>query len=67
MLRWDYLTVAFRSVLGDVRSEDIRTSFQVMGKGMLGIFVVMLLIFLVIVILNRVTRKKSKSDKNRKE
>lgn len=67
MFQWNHLAAAFHSLLGEVKSEDISDSFLVMGKGMLGIFVVMLLIFLVIVILNRATKGKSKSDKNHKE
>ena len=67
MLYFNYLTVAFRSVLGDVKSEDIGNSFQLMGKGMLGIFIVMLLIFLVIVVLNHATGKQTKSDKDHKD
>lgn len=54
MLNWNLLT-AFYSVVGEVKSVDISKSLELMGKGMLGIFVVMLLIFLVIVLLNRFT------------
>ncbi len=52
------LTVLFRSVLGDVQSEDLWSSLELMGKGMIGIFVVMLLIALVILILNKTTKNK---------
>ena len=52
------LTVLFRSVLGDVQSEDVWSSLELMGKGMIGIFVVMLLIALVILILNKTTKNK---------
>ena len=65
MLQWNALAVAFRSVMGDVKSEDIGASFQIMGKGMLGIFIVMMLIFLVIVVLNRTTEKKKKNGPDR--
>lgn len=61
MLNWNLLT-AFTSIVGDVKSVDIAKSFQLMGMGMLGIFIVMLLIFLVIVILNKTTGGK-KNDK----
>lgn len=44
--------------MGEVKSSDIGASFNLMGRGMLGIFIVMLLIYLVIYILNRVTGKK---------
>lgn len=52
------LLTAFNSVLGPVASEDINKSLQLMGFGMLGIFIVMLLIFLVILILGKTTREK---------
>ena len=52
------LLTAFTSVLGDVKTDDINKSLQLMGLGMLGIFIVMLLIFLVIIILNKTTREK---------
>ncbi|HHV31421.1 OadG-related small transporter subunit [Caproiciproducens sp. LBM24188] len=54
LLNWNFLT-AFTSVVGEVKNADITKSFELMGKGMLGIFVVMLLIYLVIVLLNRFT------------
>lgn len=57
ILNWNYLT-AFTSVVGNVKSEDISRSLELMGKGMAGIFVVMLLIYLVIVLLNRFTGGK---------
>lgn len=53
-----YLLTAFQSIVGGVKSSDIGASFELMGKGMLGIFVVMLLIYLVCVVLNRATNKK---------
>lgn len=52
------LLTAFNSVLGPVASEDINKSLELMGLGMLGIFIVMLLIFLVIVILGKTTHDK---------
>lgn len=52
------LLTAYHGMMGDVNGADIGRSFQLMGQGMLGIFVVMLLIFLTIVILNRTTGKK---------
>ncbi len=46
------------------RQANIDAALQVMGQGMLGIFVVMILIYIVIVILNAVTApKKSKNEK----
>ncbi len=58
-LSWMFLT-AFTSVMGEVKTEDISHSLELMGKGMLGIFVVMVLIFLVIVILNKMGSGKKK-------
>lgn len=59
MLNWNFLT-AFTSIVGDVKNVDISKSFELMGKGMLGIFIVMLLIFLVIYLLNRFTSNSTK-------
>ncbi len=61
MTNWNLLT-AFTSIMGDVQNVDISKSFQLMGMGMLGIFIVMLLIYLVIVVLNKTTggRKNNK-------
>ena len=56
---WMLLT-AFTSVLGEVKSEELFRSLELMGKGMLGILVVMVLIFLVIKGLNTVTGSKKK-------
>ena len=61
MLHFNLLAVAFTSLVGDVQSGDIAKSFALMGKGMLGIFIVMLLIYLVIVVLDKTT-KNSKDD-----
>ena len=54
---WMLLT-AFTSVLGEVKSEELVRSLELMGKGMLGILVVMLLIFVVIVLLNKIKPRK---------
>lgn len=54
---WMLLT-AFTSVLGEVKSEELFRSLELMGKGMLGILVVMLLIFVVIVLLNKIKPRK---------
>jgi hypothetical protein len=51
------LAIAFHSVLGNVESSDISHSLELMGKGMLGIFIVMVLIYLVTVLLDKVTGK----------
>lgn len=57
MMNWNFLA-AFTSVIGVVQNEDIAKSFKLMGFGMLGIFIVMLLIYLVIVGLNGATGNK---------
>ena len=58
MWNLNLLTIAFTSLLGSVSNEDIGKSLRLMGMGMLGIFIVMLVIFLVIVILNKATAPK---------
>ena len=58
MWNLNLLTVAFTSLLGSVSNEDIGKSLRLMGLGMLGIFIVMVVIFLVIVILNKATTPK---------
>jgi len=58
MWNLNVLTIAFTSLLGSVSNEDIGKSLRLMGMGMLGIFIVMLVIFLVIVILNKATAPK---------
>ena len=52
-----FLLAAYQGPVGQVSRENIDYSLELMGKGMAGIFVVMLLIFLVIVLLNRFTKK----------
>ncbi len=52
------LAKAFDSALGPVQTEDIMKSLELMGKGMLGIFVVMVLIFVLIFCLNHFTGNK---------
>jgi hypothetical protein len=64
MLNLNLLAVAFTSLLGDVDSMDISKSFSLMGKGMLGIFIVMLLIFLVIAVLNKATGGQKGEEDN---
>ncbi len=60
-MKWmvmNLLAKAFDSALGPVQTEDIMKSLELMGKGMLGIFVVMVLIFILIFCLNRFTGNK---------
>ncbi len=60
MMNLTTLAIAFQSVLGPVSTEDIDRSLGLMGKGMLGIFIVMVLIYALIVGLDKVTSKKEK-------
>ncbi len=55
------LLPAFKSAMGEVSQLDISRSLELMGKGMLGILVVMVLIFLVIKGLNTATGSKKKN------
>ena len=55
-MRYGFLLSAYQGPVGPVNGADIGRSLELMGKGMTGIFLVMLLIFLVIVILNRTTK-----------
>ncbi len=57
MLNWNLLA-AYPGPVGPVKSADILSSLGLMGKGMLGIFIVMLLIYLVTYILNRTAGKE---------
>lgn len=54
----NFLAKTFDSALGPVQTEDIMKSLELMGKGMLGIFIVMVLIFILIFCLNRFTGNK---------
>lgn len=56
------LSIAFQSLLGPVSSENIDHSLELMGKGMLGIFIVMVLIYALIVGLDKVTGGKAKKQ-----
>ncbi len=58
LMMMNMLAKAFDSALGPVQTEDIMRSLELMGKGMLGIFIVMVLIFLLIFCLNRFTGNK---------
>ena len=55
---YGFLLTAYQGLVGPVEGVNINKSFGLMGKGMGGIFVVMLLIYLVIVILNKTTKKE---------
>ncbi len=62
-----FLNTAFNSALGPVELDDIWKSLRLMLEGMVGIFVVMVLIFLVIFILGRAFDRKKDDDTDKKE
>lgn len=64
---YNFLDTAFNSALGLVDLEDIWKSLRLMLEGMVGIFVVMVLIFLVIFILSRTFDRKKDDDTDKKE
>lgn len=64
---YNFLDTAFQSALGPVDLEDIWKSLRLMLEGMVGIFVVMVLIFLVIFILSRAFDRKKDDDTDKKE
>ena len=51
-------SVHFQSLLGDVTDQEVLDSLKLMGFGMLGILIVMVLIWVVIAVLNRVSSGK---------
>lgn len=63
----NFLNTAFNSALGPVDMDDIWKSLRLMLEGMVGIFVVMLLIFLVIFILGKAFDRKKDDDTDKKE
>ena len=64
---YNFLDTAFNSALGPVDLEDIWKSLRLMLEGMVGIFVVMALIFLVIFLLSRTFDRKKDDDTDKKE
>ncbi len=52
----------FKSIMGDVENPVVLKALELMLYGMAGIFVVMILIFAVIAILNRATKPKDGKD-----
>ena len=62
-----FLNTAFNSALGPVDMEDVWKSLRLMLEGMVGIFVVMVLIFLVIFILSKTFDRKKDDDTDKKE
>ena len=60
-MKWMILNTLARAVdsaLGPDQTEDIKSARELLGKGMLGIFIVMVLIFILIFCLNRFTGNK---------
>ena len=64
---YNFLDTAFNSALGPVDLEDIWKSLRLMLEGIVGVFVVMVLIFLVIFILSRTFDRKKDDDTDKKE
>ena len=56
---YGFLLTAYQGLVGPVESVSISRSLELLGKGMVGIFVVMLLIYLIIVVLNKATSNKT--------
>ncbi len=56
--------LGYQGPIGPVSDGDVGTAFRLMGLGMLGIFVVMLLICLVVAVLNWAAGKKSGRKKS---
>ena len=50
------------ALFGAVNMEDLMNSFRIMGQGMLGIFVVLVLIALIVALLAKVTNRKTKEE-----
>ena len=59
MLQLQLLAALYSTPRGEVTQDSVMKSLKLMGMGMLGIFVVMVLIFLVIAILDKTTRGKN--------
>lgn len=53
----------FQSALGMVNEETLMQALKLVLYGMVGIFIVMVLIYAVIVVLNRVTAREAKKEK----
>lgn len=57
-MNYGFLLTAYQGLVGPVDGENIGRSLELLWKGWGGVFVVMLLIYLVIAILNRATKNK---------
>ena len=57
------LSVLFQSALGEVTDTDLINSLKLMLLGMVGILIVMIFIWIVIAVLNRLPGKDNKQGK----
>ena len=57
------LSVLFQSALGEVTDTDLINSIKLMLFGMVGILIVMIFIWIVIAVLNRLPGKDNKQGK----
>lgn len=57
----------FNSLIGIVRTADIKNSLWLMLQGMVGIFLVMFIIYLVIVVLSKASSKRIDNNDNEQE
>ncbi len=57
------LSVLFQSALGEVTDTDLINSLKLMLFGMVGILIVMIFIWIVIAVLNRLPSKDNKQGK----
>ena len=55
---YGFLLTAYQGLVGPVEGKDIGGSLELLWKGWGGVFVVMLLIYLLIVVLNKATKNK---------
>ena len=52
-------------ILAAINMEDLMNSFRIMGQGMLGIFVVLVVIALIVLLLTKVTNRLAESKKKK--
>lgn len=50
-------------ILAAINMEDLMDSFRIMGQGMLGIFVVLVVIALIVLLLTKVTNRPGSKKK----
>jgi hypothetical protein len=62
-----WLGSVFQSLMGPVDTENLWDALGLLLKGMSGILLVMLLIFLVIVLLNKIFRKGKQEQEDKTE